>query len=62
MDHPIAGPVRQTRPLGDFEGTPTEIRRGAPGYGEHTREIAAEAGLDPDSVEALLRDGVLVST
>jgi len=59
MDHPIAGPLRQPRPIGDFDGTPTEVRHGAPGMGEHTREIALEAGLSSAEIDALLDTGVL---
>lgn len=62
MDHPIAGRLRQPRPLGNFEATPTEIRRGAPGHGEHTREIAREIGLDDTTLAALVRDGILIDS
>jgi crotonobetainyl-CoA:carnitine CoA-transferase CaiB-like acyl-CoA transferase len=31
----------------------------APGLGEHTREVLAEAGFDDERIEALLRDGVV---
>lgn len=60
MDHPLAGRLRQPRPLGDFEATPVDVRRGAPGYGEHSREIAREAGLDADAVERLCTAGVVL--
>jgi len=61
MDHPVAGRLRQPKPLGEFQGTPTEIRYGAPRYGEHTREIAAEAGLSPSEIADLIRAGRLVA-
>lgn len=61
MDHPIAGRLRQPKPLGEFEGTPTEIRRGAPSYGEHSLEIADEAGLSRDEQRALIDAGILIS-
>lgn len=60
IDHPLAGRLRQPRPLGDFEGTPIEFRRGAPGLGEHSREIALEAGIAPDVVDGLASQGILV--
>jgi crotonobetainyl-CoA:carnitine CoA-transferase CaiB-like acyl-CoA transferase len=59
-DHPSAGRLRQPRPLGDFDATPTEIRRQAPSLGEHSREVAREAGLDVQEIEALIADGVLI--
>jgi crotonobetainyl-CoA:carnitine CoA-transferase CaiB-like acyl-CoA transferase len=58
-DHPFAGRLRQPRPLGDFDGTPQEIRRHAPALGEHSREIAREAGLEPQMIESLIADDVL---
>ncbi len=59
MDHPIAGRLRQPRPLGDFDGTPNGVERGAPGVGEHTRDIAREAGYADADIDALLAAGVL---
>ena len=61
MDHPVAGRLRQPKPLGEFQGTPTELRYGAPGYGEHTREVAAEAGLDESEIDRLIDAGRLVA-
>jgi crotonobetainyl-CoA:carnitine CoA-transferase CaiB-like acyl-CoA transferase len=59
MDHPLAGRLRQPRPLGTFEETPTTVRRGAPGYGEHTIDIAREIGLDETEIRSLEAAGVL---
>ncbi|HEY1258094.1 MAG TPA: CoA transferase [Stellaceae bacterium] len=52
-EHPFAGPLRQARPAARFSGTPAEIRHGAPGLGEHTREILAELGYSAAEIEAL---------
>ena len=60
MDHPVAGHLRQPRALGDFDGTPMELRRGAPAMGAHTREIALEAGLSDTEISDLTRAGVLL--
>jgi len=57
-EHPIAGRIRQPRPLGDFDSTPTSIRYPAPGLGEHSREIALEAGLTDEAIESLSADGL----
>ncbi len=59
VDHPHAGRLRQARPAARFEATPAEIRRGAPALGEHTDEILAEAGLDPDEIATLREAGVV---
>ncbi len=42
-----------------FDNARPGIRRDVPGCGEHSRAIAAEAGLAPDEIDALERDGVL---
>src|SRR3984893_5011667 len=43
-EHPAAGGLRQSRAAARFSRTPTEIRRGAPGLGEHTTQILGELG------------------
>ncbi|MBJ22190.1 MAG: hypothetical protein CL933_22505 [Deltaproteobacteria bacterium] len=60
-DHPIAGRLRQPRPLGDFDATPLEFPRGAPGYGEHTAELLREIGLGADALGTLERDGIVIA-
>ena len=57
--HPIAG---STRSLGlpiKFSATPGGVRRPAPLFGEHTREVLAEAGFDRQDIERLLREGAV---
>ncbi len=39
--------------------TPVEIARGAPVYGEHTREILREHGYSEERVKALIRNGTV---
>jgi crotonobetainyl-CoA:carnitine CoA-transferase CaiB-like acyl-CoA transferase len=58
-EHPIAGPIRQTRPAARFSSTPTEFRRHAPAVGEHTKEVLQELGLTATELEELERNGVI---
>ena len=53
------GPVRQPRPVAQFDGTPSRIRGAAPFLGEHNRAVLSELGYDADTLEQLERSGVL---
>ncbi|MGR8918298.1 MAG: CaiB/BaiF CoA transferase family protein [Gammaproteobacteria bacterium] len=56
--HPQAGLLRQARPAARFSATPSGVRRGAPGLGEHTGELLREIGLDDAELDALEQAGV----
>jgi crotonobetainyl-CoA:carnitine CoA-transferase CaiB-like acyl-CoA transferase len=58
-EHPKAGRLRQARHAPRFSETPAEHRHGAPGLGEHTREVLLDAGLSEDEIEALAADRVI---
>ena len=58
-EHPKAGRLRQARHAPRFSETPAEHRLGAPGLGEHTREVLLDAGLSEDEIEALAADRVI---
>ncbi|MEZ5595168.1 MAG: CoA transferase [Pseudomonadales bacterium] len=60
-EHPHAGRIRQARNAARFEGTPAELRMGAPHLGEHTRALLRELGYDDDSQQALLDGGIVSS-
>lgn len=42
-------------------GQGLEVRRVAPGYGEHTREVLAAAGYGEEDLERLVREGATIS-
>lgn len=57
LDQPEIGPVRQLAFPVPFSGTPARAPQAAPGLGEHTTEVLAEAGFGADEIEALLASG-----
>ena len=57
--HHAAGLLRQTRAPARFEGTPAEMRRGAPLLGEHSVEVLREIGWDEALIEALRAENVI---
>ncbi len=59
-EEPEVGRLRQARAAASFEGTPTEIRRGAPMLGQDTYEVLQEVGYDAETLNALVREGVLL--
>ena len=58
-DHPTAGRMRNPRPVGDFDRTPSEISRPAPCLGEHTDEVLTELGLAAAELADLRAQGIV---
>ncbi|MBX3603996.1 MAG: CoA transferase [Piscinibacter sp.] len=59
LEHPVAG---RTRALGvpvKFSATPGSVRRPAPTFGQHTREVLLEHGFEGAEIEALLAEGAI---
>lgn len=52
-EHPAAGRMREPLPAARFAATPAHPQRPAPGHGEHTAEVLAEAGLAPDAISSV---------
>jgi len=58
-DYPLTGRMQQARPPARFDVTPAEIRRPAPGLGEHNDELLEELGYGEDQRRTLKQAGVL---
>ena len=57
--HERAGAVEIVSAPFDIRGADIAVRGPAPDAGQHTREVAAELGLDKDRIDALFQAGVL---
>jgi crotonobetainyl-CoA:carnitine CoA-transferase CaiB-like acyl-CoA transferase len=60
-DHPTEGFVKTPGFPIKFSKTPSEVERGAPITGQHTREVLQEAGYDEAAIVALEQSGAVVS-
>jgi crotonobetainyl-CoA:carnitine CoA-transferase CaiB-like acyl-CoA transferase len=61
VEHATLGRVKTIGAPVKFSKTPAALRRGAPLYGEHTREVLREYGYDAAEIVALERDGVVAA-
>ena len=57
LDQPELGKVRQIAFPVPFSRTPARSPEPAPGLGEHTAEVLAEAGYGEEEIEQLLASG-----
>ena len=58
-EHPGHGRVRMTGFPVKLDATPARLRRPAPKLGEHTEEVLAEVGYEPERIAALREAGVI---
>jgi crotonobetainyl-CoA:carnitine CoA-transferase CaiB-like acyl-CoA transferase len=58
-DHPLVGKVVGVRGYADFSATPAGFIHPTPELGEHSIEIALEAGWSPERIESLLASGAI---
>jgi crotonobetainyl-CoA:carnitine CoA-transferase CaiB-like acyl-CoA transferase len=63
QDYPsgTGGMTRMQAPPWEFAGTPASVRLPPPSLGEHNAAVLTEVGYTPAQIEALIRDGVLIS-
>jgi crotonobetainyl-CoA:carnitine CoA-transferase CaiB-like acyl-CoA transferase len=59
LDHPRLGEIKIVRHAVSMNRTPHGINRHAPGAGEHTNEVLAEAGLSEDRITSLRASGAI---
>jgi crotonobetainyl-CoA:carnitine CoA-transferase CaiB-like acyl-CoA transferase len=57
--HPRAGPTKAIGLPIKFGATPGSVRRPAPLFGEHTREVAREAGFAEAEIDAMIHSGAI---
>ena len=58
-EHPTEGRVKTPGFPIRFSKTPSEVSRGAPLAGEHTRDVLREAGLQDGEIDALVASGAV---
>jgi crotonobetainyl-CoA:carnitine CoA-transferase CaiB-like acyl-CoA transferase len=61
VPHAVLGAVSTLGHPLKYSATPAAVLRGAPVYGQHTREVLEENGYGDDEVDALLVAGVVVA-
>jgi len=61
VEHATVGRVKTIGLPVKFSGTPGKVRKGAPLYGEDTRDILVQCGFTADEVAALEEEGAVVS-
>jgi crotonobetainyl-CoA:carnitine CoA-transferase CaiB-like acyl-CoA transferase len=61
VPHAKAGKVKTLGSPIKLGATPTNLRRGAPLFGEHTREVLAEHGYREREIEKLIADKVVIA-
>jgi crotonobetainyl-CoA:carnitine CoA-transferase CaiB-like acyl-CoA transferase len=62
LEHPKAGTTKAIGMPVKFSGTPGGIRRPAPTFGQHTREVLAAAGLDEARIDAMVARGAAIDS
>lgn len=61
VDHPTAGAVKTIGHPVKYSHTPTKVEMAAPVLGQHSREVLAEIGYDPERIEALVKSKAVIA-
>jgi crotonobetainyl-CoA:carnitine CoA-transferase CaiB-like acyl-CoA transferase len=61
VEHPQAGPIRLLAHPVRYDGTAPPLTRQPPRQGEHTREVLAELGYEPDEINTLVEAGAALT-
>ena len=61
VPHSRLGKVKTIGAAVKFSETPSGVKRGAPVFGEHTREVLREYGYTDAQVDALAAAGVVIA-
>ncbi len=59
--HPVAGKVKTIGAPVKFHGSPGGVQRPAPLFGQHSREVLAQAGFDEDQIAEFLAKGAVIA-
>ncbi|MCP5029420.1 MAG: CoA transferase [Actinomycetia bacterium] len=59
LEHPAFGSYSAVGMPVQFSQSPASVRGPSPGFGEHTRAVLAQAGLEPGIIESLLDEGTI---
>ena len=60
VDHPTAGRVATIGPPIKLSESPASVRRAAPLFGQHTREVLSEVGYHDDAIETMIISGAAI--
>ncbi len=61
VEHPVAGRMQTIGLPVKFSQTPGKVLHAAPVFGQHTREVLAEAGYSVAAIEKLIASGAVVA-
>ena len=61
VPHGRLGAVRTLGTPVKFSGTPAGLRRGAPLYGQHSREVLADYGWSAEEIAGLIAEGAVIA-